>query len=392
MILAVGCVTLAIWMYMVAARGGFWRVSPRAEFDAPTPLAAWPGVTAIIPARDEAETVGRTIASLLQQDYPGALNIVLVDDCSRDATAEIARQAAAASGMSTRLTVLRGQPLPSGWTGKLWALKQGVDAALRDAWPKYLLFTDADIVHGEKSLRDLVARAERDNDVLVSVMAELCCKSFAERCTVPAFIFFFQMLYPFRWVNRPDHATAAAAGGCMLVNTEALHAAGGIDALRGEIIDDCALARKLKRVGPIWLGFSRRVRSIRSYGGFAPVREMVTRSAYAELRFSPLRLCLAVLGMAIVFLTPPLIIILSAGRAVAADLACLLMLIAFQPILRFYRLSPLWALGLPAIAALYTVWTVQSALQYRSGRGGFWKGRVQAPVGGSPVGGEPRGR
>jgi len=384
MILAVGCVTLAIWMYMVAARGGFWRVSPRAEFDPSFQPAAWPVVIVVIPARDEAETVGRTVASLLEQDYPGELNIVLVDDCSRDATAEIARQAAAAA--PSRLMLLRGRPLPPGWTGKMWALKQGVDAALHDTRPKYLLFTDADIVHGESSLRDLVCRAERDNHMLVSVMAELCCKSFAERCMVPAFIFFFQMLYPFRWVSRADHATAAAAGGCMLVNAEALQAAGGIEAIRSEVIDDCALARKLKRVGPIWLGFSRYVRSIRSYGGFAPIREMVTRSAYAELRFSPLRLCLAVLGMTIVFLLPPLIAILSGGRAVAADLACLLMLLAFQPILRFYRLSPLWALVLPAIAALYTVWTVQSALQYRSGRGGFWKGRVQAPVGGEPGG------
>lgn len=348
------------------------------------PLAAWPDVTAIIPARDEAETVGRTVASLLGQDYPGELNIVLVDDCSRDATAEIARQAAAAA--PSRLTVLGGRPLPAGWTGKMWALKQGVDAALSNHNAKYLLFTDADIVHGEKSLRDLVCGAERDNQVLVSVMAELCCRSFAERCTVPAFIFFFQMLYPFRWVGRPDRATAAAAGGCMLVKAQALEAAGGIDAIRGEVIDDCALARKLKRVGPIWLGFSRHVRSIRSYGGFAPIREMVTRSAYAELGFSPLRLCLAVIGMAVVFIAPLLLVILSAGRAVAADLACLLMLIAFQPILRFYRLSPLWALVLPAVAALYTVWTVQSALQYRSGRGGFWKGRVQAPVGGEPGG------
>jgi len=382
MILAVGCVTLAIWMCMVAARGGFWRVSPRAELDPPSEIALWPRVAVVVPARDEAETVGYAIASLLEQDYPGELNIVLVDDCSRDATAEIARRAASACGAQSRLTVLRGQPLPSGWTGKMWALKQGVAAALHDARPKYLLFTDADIVHGRQSLQDLVARAERENRVLVSVMAELRCESFAERCTVPAFVFFFQMLYPFRWVGRPDRATAAAAGGCMLVNAEALDAAGGIDAIRGEIIDDCALARKLKRIGPIWLGFSRRVHSIRCYGGFAPIRRMVTRSAYAELRFSPLRLCLAVLGMTVVFLLPPLLAVLSGGKAVAADLAWLLMLIAFQPMLRFYRLSPLWALALPAIAALYTVWTVRSALQYRSGRGGFWKGRVQAPVGG----------
>ena len=380
---AIDCVTLAVWVYLVSARGSFWRVSPRAELkDPPPPAFSWPDVTVVMPARDEAETVGRAVASLLTQDYRGELAIILVDDGSHDATAERARHAASACHAQSRLTVLAGRPLPPGWTGKMWALKQGVDSAQRGTRAPYLLFTDADIVHDRKSVQDLVGRAERSRAVLVSVMAELNCLSFAERFTVPAFVFFFRMLYPFHWVNRPDRSTAAAAGGCLLVRSDALRAAGGIEAVRGEVIDDCALARRLKRVGPIWLGFSRRVRSIRAYGGFAPIRRMVTRSAYAELRFSPARLVLAVLGMAIVFVLPPLVLLLSRGASPAAAIACLLMMAAFQPTLRFYRLSPLWALALPAIAILYTVWTVESALQYRNGRGGLWKGRIQAPAGG----------
>ena len=242
---------LAVWLYLIAGRGGFWLASERDD-GGPAP-ATWPAVTAVIPARDEAEGVGDTIASLLQQDYPGVFSVILVDDQSTDGTAEVARRAAAAA--ADRLIVVPGTALPPGWTGKLWAMKQGVARALPGE-PVYLLFTDADIVYDPDALTRLVSEAQAKGLVLNSLMARLRCESFAERAFVPAFIFFFQMLYPFAWVNRHDRAMAAAAGGCMLVRRDALDAAGGIEAIRGALIDDCALARSLKPQGPIRLSLT----------------------------------------------------------------------------------------------------------------------------------------
>ena len=363
---------LAVWVYLVAGRGGFWLAGERDDRPEPPAPAAWPAIVAIIPARDEAATIAQTVMSLLGQDYPG-LAVILVDDASQDGTAAAAKAAA-----NARLTVLHGRPLPAGWTGKLWALKQGVEAAsTRQA--KYLLLTDADIVYAPGALKRLVARAERQGTVLTSIMVKLRCASFAERCLIPAFVFFFQMLYPFAWVNRPRRATAAAAGGCMLVDAAALSASGGIDAIRSALIDDCALARQMKSVGAIWLGLSEHVASIRSYDGFAPIRRMVTRSAYAELRYSPLRLLTTIFEMALTFLAGPLLAIFASGTpALLGAASWALMALAYQPTLRLYRLSPLWGLALPAIALLYTLWTVESALQYARGQGGEWKGRVQA--------------
>ena len=373
---AIALVALAIWLYLLLARGGFWRCAERD--DGPlSPLPAWPRVTAVVPARNEADGIAQSIGSLLAQDYAGAFAVILVDDDTNDGTADVARRSAPGDA---RLRVVAGSAPPAGWTGKLWALEQGIGAALAGS-PDYLLLTDADIVHAPDSIRRLVARAETDGLVLTSLMVKLNCESFAERANVPAFIFFFQMLYPFALVNRPHSTVAAAAGGCMLVRADALRNAGGIAAIRGALIDDCALAKALKAHGPIWLGLTERVHSIRPYPALADIRRMVVRSAYAQLRYSPLLLAGTVAGMALTYLAPPLLAIFGSGPArVIAIAAWALMAIAFQPTLRLYRLSPLWGIALPAIALQYLIFTLDSAYQYMRGRGGSWKGRVQANV------------
>jgi hopene-associated glycosyltransferase HpnB len=372
---------LAIWLYLVVARGGFWRAAERDGEILPW-SGAWPAITAIIPARDEASCVGETVTSLLDQTYPGELCVIVVDDQSRDATAQVARDAAMRLGQADRLTVLSGRALPSGWTGKLWAQQQGVARVEEEAQPPdYLLFTDADIVYGPDAVSQLVVRAQTGGLVLASLMVKLHCKSFAERVFIPAFIFFFQMLYPFAWANDPRRATAAAAGGCMLVRGDALRQAGGVAAIRGALIDDCALAKLLKAQGPIWIGLTERVRSIRVYPSIADIRHMVARTAYAQLRYSPLLLAGTLLGLALTYLAPVALTIFASGLAEFLGLfTWLLMALAFRPTLRFYGLSVFWGLALPAIAAIYMAFTVDSAYQHARGRGGMWKGRAQANV------------
>jgi hopene-associated glycosyltransferase HpnB len=379
---------LLIWLYLIAARGGFWLATQRDDSPvgdgASSGVAAlpWPDIAAVIPARDEAACVGDTVASLLRQDYPGTFDVIVVDDQSRDGTAEVARQAAAAIGAADRLTIVPGRPLPAGWTGKLWAQHQGVELAEQRAQPPaYLLFTDADIVYAPDALRDLVVRAQHGGLVLTSLMVKLRCQSFAERLFIPAFIFFFQMLYPFAWANDPRRATAAAAGGCMLVRREALLAAGGMASIRDALIDDCALAKKLKGYGPIWIGLTERVHSIRAYPAIDDIRRMVARTAYAQLHYSPLLLLGTVAGLAITYLAPVALALLGSGVPQFIGIfTWLLMALAFRPSLRLYRLSPLWGLALPAIAALYMAFTLDSAYQHARGRGGMWKGRAQANV------------
>ena len=377
----IASIVLAIWLYLIAARGGFWRLAERD--DAPvSPPGAWPAVTTVIPARDEAECVGQTVTSLLRQNYPGALTVIVVDDQSRDGTADVARGAATLIGAGERLTVLPGRPLPAGWTGKLWAQQQGVEFAVTVAAPPaYLLLTDADIVYAEDAVTNLVARAEVGGLVLTSLMAKLRCKSFAERMFVPAFIFFFQMLYPFAWANNPRRSTAAAAGGCMLVRRDALQQAGGLAAIRDALIDDCALAKLLKRQGPISIALTDRVHSIRAYPAIADIRRMVSRSAYAQLNYSPLLLAGTVVGLALTYLAPVALALFAGGVPQFIGLfSWLLMAFAFRRALRFYGLSILWAPLLPAIAAMYMAFTVDSAYQHARGRGGMWKGRAQANI------------
>ena len=376
--LTLASTALAVWLYLIFARGAFWRCSQRDDWPSPQ-VPARPPVAAVVPARNEADCIGQTIASLLAQDYPGPWTVILVDDDSSDGTPEIAYRGADGN---ERLKVVRSRGLPAGWTGKLWAIKQGIDAAAALPQPPvYVLLTDADIVHATDSVSRLVAHAERNALVLTSLMVKLHCESFAERIAIPAFVFFFQMLYPFVWVNRRQSSVAAAAGGCMLVRADILCKAGGMDAIRAALIDDCALAKLLKAHGPIWLGLTERVRSVRRYPAVSDIRRMVVRSAYAQLSYSPLVLGGTVVTMALTYLLPPLLAIFGSGIArVIAVVAWGLMFVAFQPTLRFYRLSPLWGLAMPAIALEYMIFTLDSACQYMRGRGGSWKGRLQANV------------
>ena len=370
--------SLAIWLYLLIGRGGFWLAGERDDELLPDP-PAWPDIAVIVPARDEGEVIARSIGSLLAQDYPGRLTMILIDDGSSDGTAHIARETAAKLG-SDRLGVIVGTPLPPGWTGKLWAVSQGVEAA--GEAPAWLWLTDADIVHAPDTARSLVARAERDGLVLNSLMAHLRCESPAERALIPAFIFFFMKLYPFARVNRPSSSVAGAAGGCVLLRREAFAQAGGVAAIKDAIIDDCALGALMKKQGPIRLQLTRRSRSIRPYGGWRPIGAMVARSAYAQLGYSPVLLVGTLLGMALVYLGPPLLTVLAPepARFVGA-LAWIIMALSYQPTLRFYRRSPLWGVVLPFVALFYAGATFLSAVHHWQGRGGMWKGRAQAGLG-----------
>lgn len=377
--LILGTIACAAWCYLIVARGGFWRVRLR-DVDigmSPGEYVA-PRVVAIVPARDEAEVIGGCIRSLLQQDYRGEFSVIVVDDDSDDATVAEAWRAAGECGAAHRLAVVKASPRGAGWTGKLWAIECGA-RHLRDigAAPDYLLFTDADIVHESNSVTNLVRQARRDGLRLVSRMAKLRCQTFHERAFVPAFVFFFQMLYPFAWVNRPGRRTAAAAGGCMLVHREALERAGGIAAIRGALIDDCALARLLKVRGPISLALTERVRSVRAYRSLRDIRHMIVRTAYAQLDYSPLLLALAVAAMTVTYVAPLGLALFGIGLPrILGLVAWVQMALAFQPTVRFYRVCPLWGFALPAVATCYIAFTLDSALQSARGRGGLWKGRI----------------
>lgn len=381
----------ATWLYLAFGRGGFWRgrENDRTMHEAlrqRDPAAPWPRVVAIIPARNEAELVGATVGSLLGQRYPGELSVVVVDDHSDDGTAAVARVAAIDAGAADRLTVLSAPPLPHDWTGKLWAVATGVAhvEALTNA-PEYLLFTDADIRYEPAAVAALVSFAVAERRVLSSLMVALRCESLAEHALIPAFVFFFQMLYPFAWISQPRRRTAAAAGGCVLVERRALAAAGGIAAIRGSLIDDCALARALKPHGPIGLALGEHVHSLRPYPGFADIRRMVVRSAYAQLRFSPSLLVGVVLAMLFVFIAPVAFGLFASGWAQAFGLATWgLMGVLFMPMLKRYRVPLAWGFGLPLIAATYLCFTIESAWQHGRGRGGLWKGRVNGSVADAP--------
>jgi hopene-associated glycosyltransferase HpnB len=389
MIVAVSLIPLAIWAYLLFGRGWFWLCRERDDSAAAAAAVrlrnepdAWPSVVAIIPARDEADMIGHSVGSLLRQDYPGRFSVIVVDDQSSDGTAAAASAAANEAQATDRLQIVTGTGPPLGWTGKLSAMRQGlarIEASA--AAPEFVLFTDADIAYAPHVLSCLVAIARANNSVLTSLMVKLRCESVAERWLAPAFVFLFQMLYPFAWVNDPRRATAAAAGGCMLVRRETLNAAGGLEAVRGALIDDCALGALMKGHGPIWLGLTEDVHSLRPYLTFADFGRMVARSAFAELRYSPLRLAGAIGGMALVYVAPPLFAIFARGGAQAAGaLAWAMTALALMPTLRLYGRPLAGSLALPAIAAAYVAFTFDSALQYWRGRGGYWKGRVQAPM------------
>jgi hopene-associated glycosyltransferase HpnB len=376
-VITVGLIAAATWLYLLAFRGAFWRVEPHEQAEAAS--ASSRSVVAVIPARDEADVIGDAVGSLLAQDHAGRFELVIVDDHSSDGTAEVARAAAAAAGASDRVTVVQAAPMPPGWTGKLWAVHQGIAVAATKN-PDYLLLTDADIVHARDNLRRLTARADASGYDLVSLMVRLHCRGAWEKLLIPAFVFFFFKLYPPRWVAESGRPIAAAAGGCMLLRAGALQRIGGIDSIRHEIIDDCALARRVKAGGRVWLGIADETRSVRPYGSWRVLWDMISRCAFAQLNYSAGILVTLMVGMAVTYLAPPLLVLLSRdplamGLGAAAWLA---MAASFLPILRLYRCPRPVALLLPAIAAFYMAVTVGSAVQHWRGRGGAWKGRFQA--------------
>ncbi|HWB47822.1 MAG TPA: glycosyltransferase [Stellaceae bacterium] len=378
-VIIVGVISAAAWVYLLLFRGAFWRPEPHGRGESAGLPVSSRSVVAVIPARDEAAVIGDAVASLLAQDHAGRLDLVVVDDHSSDGTAEAVRAAARAAGAAERVTVVRAAQMPRGWTGKLWAVRQGTAIATAKN-PDYLLLTDADIVHARDNLRRLIARAETGGYDLVSLMVRLHCRGVRERLLVPAFVFFFFKLYPPRWVADAARPVAAAAGGCMLLRTRMLRQIGGIDSIREEIIDDCALARRVKTVGRVWLGIADDTRSVRPYESWRALWDMISRCAFAQLNYSAGLLAALTVGMAVTYLAPPLLV-LASGSVPAMALggaAWLAMAAAFMPMLRHYRCPRPIALLLPAIAAFYMAATVASAVQFWRGRGGAWKGRFQA--------------
>jgi hopene-associated glycosyltransferase HpnB len=420
-----GVVSAVAWVYLVAAHGGFWRTGQRlpARRAGGTRPEAWPAVVAVVPARNEADSLPGTLPGLLVQGYPGEFRVFLVDDGSDDGTGAIAAELGekAARDGGAPLTVIAGRPRPDGWAGKVWAMSQGLAAAVgagagsrcgasteagatagtvtgtvtgtggaMSAPAKYVLFTDADIAWAPTALRDLVLAAEDDDRALVSQMALLRAETAWERVIVPAFVYFFAQLYPFKKVNNPRSRTSAAAGGCMLIRTEALEQAGGLESMKGALIDDVALGTLLKRARHrTWLGLTTDIRSARPYPDLASLWQMIARSAYVQLRYNPLLLAGTLIGLLLLYAAPPAgviaaLVVAAAGdgtaAAAAAGIAGLvgwaLMTASFLPMVRFYRLSVLRATALPLVALLYAAMTADSARRHYSGRAVSWRGRA----------------
>ncbi|MFF2944086.1 glycosyltransferase [Streptomyces niveus] len=376
----IAAVSLAAWGFLLLGQGFFWRTDQRLPpREAPSP---WPSVAVVVPARDEAGMLPVSLPSLLAQDYPGRAEIFLVDDSSTDGTGALARELADRFGGLPLTVVSPPEPAP-GWTGKLWALRHGIELAREDG-PDYLLLTDADIAHEPDSLRELVAAARTNGLDLVSQMARLRVTTAWERLIVPAFVYFFAQLYPFRRVNKPGARTAAAAGGCVLLRTETAERARIPDSIRQAVIDDVSLARAVRAAGGrIWLGLAERVDSVRPYPALSDLWRMVARSAYAQLLHNPLLLIGTVAGLAVVYLAPPAGVYagLSGGDTPAGLLggaAWAVMAGTYVPVLRYYRQSLWLAPLLPFTALLYLLMTVDSAFRHYRGRGAAWKGRTYA--------------
>ena len=382
---------LLAWSWLTLFRGRFWATDQRLEVLKAKEGGSWPGVVAVVPARNESEVIGQTIPTVLGQRYPGALSVYLVDDRSSDGTADIAKAAAREADKGFPFKVLMGKERPEGWAGKVWALQQGVEAA-KTVDHEYFWFTDADIAHSPDVLVSLVARAEEEGLDMVSVMAKLYVSTFWDRLLIPAFVFFFGKLYPFRWVNDHEKSTSAAAGGCVLVRKARLVGGGGFESMKDAIIDDCTLARLVRGPegrGRLWLGMSQEVQSIRPYDGLRGIWDMVARTAYVQLRRSPVLLAGTILGMAWLYLGP--LAAMSAGIGLAAvgvwDTPTWVMLVSgaggwglmsaiYTPILKWYGLNRWWGPLLPIAGLLYTLMTVDSGWRYWMRRGGGWKGRT----------------
>jgi len=389
---SLGSVSLLAWVYLVLGRGMFWRIEPWLDAS-PQPAsddeAAWPSVSAVVPARNEAGLLPATLPTLLKQDYPSEFHVYLVDDRSADGTSDVAMRIAQECGATDRLTVVQGTDLPDGWKGKVWAMQQGVRHS-EESRSEYVLLADADVAHEPGVLRALVDKARAGKQALVSLMTVLRVASLWDRLLVPAFVYFFAKLYPFRWVSDPRKRTAGANGGCILLRREALEKAGSFEAMANAIIDDCALGALIKRSGGrTWLGFTRDARSLRPHESLSITWNMVARYAFAQLNYSPLLLLGTVLGMLLAYLVPPLgtvigAVVMSATGHLVAGLwlmlaslvAWMLMAGSYLPMLRLYGLSPLLAPLLPVSAFLYTLMTVSSGLRYWRGQGSAWKGRT----------------
>ncbi|MEX0695348.1 MAG: glycosyltransferase [Rhodospirillales bacterium] len=377
MITVLATLSLLIWLWLCLFHGKFWQSDQVLNIN-PVKIDKVPSVACVIPARDEAESIARTVRSLLDQDYPLGFRIIVVDDNSTDGTADAARSAARTKAEEKRLSIITGAPLADGWVGKMWAVSQGVAAAGKT---DYLLLTDADIVHAPDNVSQLVTRAEAGHLGLVSLMVKLRCVSAWEKFLIPAFIYFFQKLYPFARVNDPATRIAAAAGGCMLVHTETLQKAGGIEAIRDRIIDDCALARLIKPHRPIWLGLAEDTQSLRAYSTLLPIWAMVARTAYVQLNHNPLLLIGTVIGMAILYLLPPVALLTGflSGNTTLMLLGGVIWLViawTYMPTLDLYRANAAWALSMPFAGILYALMTIDSARRHYAGRGGAWKGRT----------------
>lgn len=377
----IACLSLLIWLALLLFWGQFWQrvqLIPNEET-----LDSYPNVWAVIPARDEADVIADSLSSVLEQSYPGNFSVVLVDDNSSDNTAEIAEKTATKLQKNQPLHLILGQPLPLGWKGKLWALEQGINYLKQQQNPPdYILLTDADIKHHCSNLTQLITEAETKNLDLVSLMVLLRCQSFWEKFLIPAFVFFFQKLYPFRLVNNPQSLIAAAAGGCILIKATTLEKIGGIASIKDALIDDCTLAKKIKsNGGKIWLGLTDQTISLRHYNSLQSIWDMIARTAFNQLNYSWLLLIGTILGMALVYLVPPLAVIWGLATqnititAIGLITWCLIS-VAYLPTIRLYQLSPLWSFCLSAIAFLYSLMTLDSAIKHLKGQGGLWKGRV----------------
>lgn len=378
--LALSILVLLIWLYLVLFHGQFWRLR---RLHLPAPASLEPTrVAVVIPARNEADVIGRTVSSLLRQEFPGELRLFVVDDGSADGTANAARSAAGALGVMEKLVVISGSAVPAPWKGKVWAMQQGWQAA-RMMQPDFVLLTDADIEHASDNLARLLTQAGSRSFDLVSVMVKLRCQTLAEKFAIPAFVYFFFLLYPPARVANPGSRVAGAAGGCVLIRSQILARAGGFESIRGEIIDDCSLAARVKNVeGRLWLGVSQKTRSIRGYTTLSSLREMISRTAFNQLRHSWLLLVACIAGMMLTFVAP-LALVWAKDRTAGwiAAATCIAMFGSYLPILRLYRVNPLSAVTLPFAAIFYVYATICSAINYCQGRGGQWKGRAQdAPL------------
>ena len=369
---------LVIWLYLAFLRGNFWRLEE--DNLEPKPLGKWPHIVAIVPARNEAATIARAVTSLFGQEYPGEFEIIVVDDQSDDGTAALARKIAEEAGSAARITVHSASELPQGWTGKLWALNEGISAASGKT-PDFFWFTDADIVHAPDTLRRLVSRAGAESLDLASLMVLLQAKTFPEKLLIPPFLYFFLMLYPPRWIADPQKRTAGAAGGCILLRRAALERIVGLVSIRNEVIDDCALARAVKKTGgKIWMGVTRASISLREYKTFAEIRDLIARTAFTQLRYSSLLLVATLLGLFVTYWLPWILFFAGDDPAwLLGSTAASLMTVTFLFTVKFYNRSALWALTLAFAAAFYGYATFLSAVRYWLGRGAQWKDRSQAP-------------